>query len=73
MKVKVENQSTNLVSVSIHPLGGGVHSTQPLEPGKHKTLHVDPNSAVHFENAGPTQATIGLKVTGDLGLSMEYK
>jgi hypothetical protein len=73
MKVKVKNESDQLVSVSVHPMGGGVHSTQPLSPGHHKTLRIDPNSAVHFENAGAEKATIGLKVTGDLGLSMEYK
>lgn len=72
-KVQLKNVSKNDLNVYHAPVGGGRHSGQTVKPNESVTIKVDRNTALVIQNATPDTASVDLKVTGDLGLSMGYK
>lgn len=72
-KVKLQNTSKNEIEVFHAPINGGKHSSQIVKPNDKVTLKVDPNTAIFIANKSNDTASINLKVTGDLSLSMGYK
>ncbi len=72
-KVKLQNVSKNEIEVYHAPINGGKHSFQIVKPDNKVTINVDANTALYFVNKSNDTASINLKVTGDLGLSMGYK
>ncbi len=72
-KVKVTNVSKNDLQIYCQPITGGTHSPFTLKPNETSTVKVDKNTALVFNNKTKDTASVDLKVTGDLGLSMTYK
>lgn len=72
-KVQLKNVSKNDLTVYQAPVGGGKHSSQKVKPNQSVTVKVDSNTALIIENANNDTASVDLKVTGDIGLSMGYK
>jgi hypothetical protein len=72
-KVKLKNVSKNELEVYHAPIEGGKHSSQNVKPGESIRIRVDKNTALVIENKSADTASVDLKVTGDIGLSMGYK
>jgi hypothetical protein len=72
-KVRVKNVSAKAIDVYRAPIAGGKHSRQTINPNQTVTVKVERNTALMFENASSDTANVQLKVTGDVGLSMNYK
>ena len=72
-KVKLQNVSKNDIEVFHAPIKGGKHSSQMVRPNDRVTVSVDPNTALYIVNKSNDTASVNLKVTGDLELSMGYK
>ena len=72
-KVNLQNTSKNDIEVFKAPIDGGKHSFQVIKPNAHALLKVDANTALFIQNKSNDTATVQLKVTGDIGLSMGYK
>ena len=72
-KVKLKNVSKNEIIVYEAPISGGTHSRLKVAPNGSITAKVDRNTALVIENQSSDYASVDLKVTGDLGLSMTYK
>jgi Prokaryotic membrane lipoprotein lipid attachment site len=72
-KVKLKNVSANDLEVYEAPIDGGKHSGQTVKPGQTVTVSVDRNTALIINNSNKDTASVDLKVTGDVGLSMGYK
>jgi hypothetical protein len=72
-KVKLQNVSKNDVEVYHAPINGGKHSSVIVKPRNKVSISVDPNTALYISNKSDDTASLNLKVTGDLQLSMEYK
>ncbi|MBL0234944.1 MAG: hypothetical protein IPQ08_15005 [Chitinophagaceae bacterium] len=72
-KVKLQNVSKNEIEVYQAPINGGKHSSQIVNPDNKVTIAVDANTALFIVNKSKDTASVNLKVTGDLGLSMGYK
>jgi hypothetical protein len=72
-KVRVKNISAKAIDVYRAPIAGGKHSRQTINPNQTVTVKVERNTALVFENANSDTANVQLKVTGDIGLSMNYK
>lgn len=72
-KVKLKNVSKNDIDVYEAPISGGTHSRMTVKPNESAVIIVDRNTALYFENKSNEYASVDLKVTGDLGLSMTYK
>ena len=72
-KVKLKNVSKNNLEVYHAPITGGKHSSQNVKPNEYATVKVDRNTALIISNASKDTASVDLKVTGDIGLSMGYK
>ena len=71
-RVKLKNVSKNNLEVYHAPIAGGKHSTQKVKPNDYATINVDRNTALVINNASKDTASVDLKVTGDLRLSMGY-
>jgi len=71
-KVKLKNVSQNSLEVYHAPIEGGKHSTQKVKPNEYATVKVDRNTALIINNTSKDTASVDLKVTGDIGLSMGY-
>jgi len=72
-KVKLKNVSKNELEVYHAPIDGGKHSPQNVKPDESTRIKVDKNTALVIENKSADTASVDLKVTGDVGLSMGYK
>ncbi|MDG2433821.1 hypothetical protein [Flavobacterium sp.] len=72
-KVKLKNVSKNEIDVYEAPISGGTHSRLTVKPNESRVVKVDRNTALVFENKSTDYASVDLKVTGDIGLSMTYK
>jgi hypothetical protein len=72
-RVKLKNTSANEIEVYHAPINGGKHSTQKVSPGKEVVVKIEKNTALVIKNPENAEASVELKVTGDLGLSMGYK
>lgn len=72
-KVKLKNVSKNEITTYKAPINGGTHSPQIIRPDETVTVKVESNTALVIENKSNDYASVDLKVTGDLGLSMGYK
>ncbi|MBC3540911.1 hypothetical protein ACFSC6_22490 [Rufibacter sediminis] len=71
-QVNLKNTSPNTLSIYQAPLNGGKHSTLHIKPNQRASLKVDKNTALVISNPSPDTASVRLRVTGDLGLSMTY-
>ncbi|WP_298221162.1 hypothetical protein [Flavobacterium sp.] len=71
-KVKLKNVSKNNIEVYHAPIAGGKHSSQKVKPNESATVKVDRNTALIINNTSKDTASVDLKVTGDIGLSMGY-
>lgn len=71
--VKLKNISDNDLKLWQAPLDGGQHSPQIVKPNNKVKVKVARNTALRIENNDPTEASVELVVTGDVGLSMGYK
>lgn len=71
-KVKLKNMGNQAVEVYQAPINGGRHSSQTVQPRQRVTVRVGSNTALVIANASVDNASVNLKVTGDLGLSMAY-
>lgn len=72
-KVKLKNVSKNSLTVFMAPLNGGAHSPMIVNPNETVVVKADQNTALIIENKSTDEASVDLKVTGDIGLSMGYK
>jgi len=72
-KVSITNTSAFAINTYHAPVAGGTHSPQNLAPGAKAKIKVDKNTALVISNPSTDTASVNLKVTGDLGLSMGYK
>ena len=72
-KVKLENVSKNDIEVYKAPIDGGRHSLQVVKPNDKVTVNVDKNTALFIQNKSNDTASVNLKVSGDVNLSMGYK
>ena len=72
-KVKLTNVSENEIKIYNAPINGGTHSPQIIRPNEIIIIKVEKNTALIFENKFDETASVNLKITGDLGLSMGYK
>ncbi|MCF6128282.1 hypothetical protein L1S35_01255 [Flavobacterium sp. AS60] len=72
-KVKLKNVSKNNIEIHHEPNNGGRHSFQQVKPNELVTVKIDKNTALVFANQSKDTASVDLKVTGDIGLSMGYK
>ena len=72
-KVDLQNVSKNEIEVYHAPINGGKHSSQMVKPSNSVNISVDANTALYIVNNSNDTASVNLKVTGDLGLSMGYK
>lgn len=72
-KVKLQNAGTQNLEVYHAPIAGGRHSGQTVKPQQRVTVKVSSNTALVIANASGDNASVNLKVTGDVGLSMGYK
>jgi hypothetical protein len=70
--VHVTNMSSGDLTIWQCPIFGGKHSPLVLKTMSQAKISVDQNTALRFENNNLGEATIQLKVKGDLGLSMGY-
>ena len=71
-KVKLKNVSRNNLEVFHALINGGKHSSQKVKPNESATVKVDRNTALVISNTSEDTASVDLKVTGDIGLSMGY-
>lgn len=72
-KVKLENVSKNNLEIYHAPIAGGKHSTVIVKPNEKVSLKVDANTALFIQNKSKEEASVNLKVVGDLNLSMGYQ
>jgi len=72
-KVQLKNISKNNIEVYQAPIDGGQHSFLIIKPNDKVNLHVESNTALFIQNKSNDTASVNLKVTGDVGLSMGYK
>lgn len=72
-KVKLKNVSKNDIDIYEAPISGGTHSRVTVKPNESVVAKVDSNTALYIENKSSDYASVDLKVTGDLRLSMTYK
>ncbi len=72
-KVRMTNASLNNLSYYEAPITGGTHSPQSIKPYQTAIIKVDRNTALIIDNPSNIMATVKLKITGDVGLSMGYK
>ncbi len=70
--VRMKNESPGNLTYYHAPIGGGKHSTQIIKPNQSAKIKVEKNTALVIDNQTDTQATVKLKITGDVGLSMGY-
>ena len=71
--VKLKNVSKNEITIFKALITGGVHSSQIINQNEIVSVKVDRDTALVIENKSNDYASVDLKVTGDLGLSMTYK
>ena len=71
--VKMKNASLSDLTYYEAPIDGGKHSGQTIKPYQSATIRVDKNTALVIDNQTAIMATVKLKITGDVGLSMGYK
>lgn len=72
-KVKLKNVSKREINVYHAPINGGKHSPQTVQPNQSVTVRVDRNTALVIDNPSMDTASVMLRVSGDIGLSMGYK
>jgi hypothetical protein len=72
-KVKLKNVGTQNLEVYQASIAGGRHSGQTVKPQQRVTVNVASNTALVIGNASTNTASVNLKVTGDVGLSMGYQ
>ena len=72
-KTVMKNVGQTELKVYKAPINGGTHSPIVLKPQESATIKTDKNTALIIENIGDLQASVDLKVTGDLNLGMTYK
>ncbi|MBL7817289.1 MAG: hypothetical protein JNL70_19945 [Saprospiraceae bacterium] len=71
--VRMKNTSLSNLSYYEAPISGGTHSPQTIKPNQSAVIKVDKNTALVIDNKTNILATVKLKITGDVGLSMGYK
>ena len=71
--VKMKNVSFSNLTYYYAPIDGGTHSPQLIKPFQSANIKVDKNTALVIDNQTDITATVKLKITGDVGLSMGYK
>lgn len=72
-RVSLKNISDFDLEVYHAPINGGKHSSQIIKPNDSVDIKIDKNTALIINNNSTDTATVSLKVTGDLGLSMGYQ
>lgn len=72
-KVRLENTSPSTIEVYLAPINGGKHSFQTINPKEIVSVKVSANTALVIQNKSTDTASVKLKATGDVGLSMGYK
>jgi hypothetical protein len=72
-RVKLKNVSKNDLEVYYAPIDGGTHSNQNVKQNKTVSLLVDKNTALIISNKSAETGSVDLYVTGDTGLSMDFK
>lgn len=71
--VRLKNVSQTNVVLHHAPITGGRHSFETVKPGEVIRVKVERDTALVIENQSEGQVSVELFVTGDTGLSMEYK
>ncbi len=71
--VVLKNVSNHPIEIYFAPITGGTYSRQTVQINQVIATKVAANTAIVIENKSSETASVGLKVTGDLGLSMDYK
>ncbi|TRX41546.1 hypothetical protein [Flavobacterium restrictum] len=71
--VTLKNVSNHPIEIHLAPINGGSYSYQTIAIGEVVSTKVANNTVLVIENKSNEYASVDLKVTGDLGLSMGYK
>ncbi|HAK12939.1 MAG TPA: hypothetical protein DIW54_00520 [Chitinophagaceae bacterium] len=69
----MENTSNSSIEVYLAPINGGKHSFQTVNPKEIVSVKVAANTALVIQNKSTDTASVKLKASGDVGLSMGYK
>ena len=72
-QITLKNVSNHDIQIYCAPIAGGTHSRQLVKVNQVVFTKVDSNTALVIENKSTEQASVNLKVKGDLGLAMTYK
>jgi len=72
-KVKLKNVSNHDLQIIMAPITGGTHLPITVSPNETVTVKAESNTALVIENKSREDASVDLHVSGDIGLSMEYK
>jgi hypothetical protein len=72
-KVRLQNVSASSIEVYQTSRADGKKSVQIVQPNEGATVQVAPNTALVIQNSSNDPASVQLKVTGDVQLSMDYK
>lgn len=70
--IKVKNLSNEPVTLFHEPITGGSHSPQTINSNETIKVKVDKNTALKIVNSSNQKVIVGLKISGDTGLSMGY-
>lgn len=72
-KTHLKNEGVTILKVYQAPIDGGMYSPVLLKPQETTTIKTEKNTALIIENQGDKDASVTLKVKGDLNLGMNYK
>lgn len=72
-KIHLKNVSNHPVEIHLAPIAGGAYSYQIISSNEVVETKVPKNTAFVIENKSNENASVDIKATGDLDLSMGYK
>lgn len=72
-KTHLKNEGVTVLKVYQAPIDGGTYSPVLIKPQETTTIKTEKNTALIIENTGDKDASVTLKVKGDLNLGMNYK
>lgn len=68
----LKNEGATVLKIYQAPIDGGAHSLLVIKPKETVTVRAEKNTALIIENTGNEEASVSLKVRGDLNLGMGY-
>lgn len=68
----LKNEGATVLKIYQAPIDGETHSLLVIKPKETVTVRTEKNTALIIENTGNEEASVSLKVRGDLNLGMNY-